>query len=464
MGVFDQLKSGSSSSSSGGVFGQLKKVDDYHNARGVAEADEQWQVAHQWDNSLSTPISDIRKSTLMQQVQAAQSAPLEQPQDNSREIPIIGPVLKGLDWFAKTPVQHFIADVGQWAYTPGAGLANIAGLTGAAESAVARALPKLGNSLGGRVAQKGISEVIANAPLGAGQTLATNPDASMQDVLTGAAIGGAAGGVLGAAGKGVFAGLAKFGDNAATKLTGNAIQNVAENTRSRVISPFADEAAAFNPVAKGYTENVARTFEPKASQGIPKSEPIFTPSQYKVGESAIPTTADGAHLSEPKLIEDVQSKDGVNYYKFEGSNTYMPENMVAKGGIPRGNVANPSVQQPIKTSSKNPDELKFAQTVKESSNTPPDLLAAMNKEPMTGARTTDILNHKQASELIKQHGAEGLYAKLMAKKFNFSPAETVSALLAVKITYLNPLTLSLRQPMVVERWGRRFKRLVSIIS
>lgn len=73
------------------------------------------------------------------------------------------------------------------------------------------------------------------------------------------------------------------------------------------------------------------------------------------------------------------------------------------------------------------DELKFADTVKRSDNTPAELTTTMKEKPMVGARTTDVLNRKQADELITKHGKEGLYAKLVSKKLNLSPAESVAA-------------------------------------
>lgn len=73
------------------------------------------------------------------------------------------------------------------------------------------------------------------------------------------------------------------------------------------------------------------------------------------------------------------------------------------------------------------DELKFAKTVKNSDNTPIELAAKVDEKPMVGARTTDVLNRKQADELITKHGKEGLYAKLLDKKLSLSPAESVAA-------------------------------------
>lgn len=53
-GVFEKLQSNSqpsgTSGAGGGVFSKINQQVKYNNARGAAEADEQWQVAHQWDN------------------------------------------------------------------------------------------------------------------------------------------------------------------------------------------------------------------------------------------------------------------------------------------------------------------------------------------------------------------------------------------------------------------------------
>lgn len=51
-------------------------------------------------------------------------------------------------------------------------------------------------------------------------------------------------------------------------------------------------------------------------------------SDLKVGDTAIPTSADGVNLSEPKKIIDIQDKDGQKFFQFEGEKTYVPENMV----------------------------------------------------------------------------------------------------------------------------------------
>jgi hypothetical protein len=125
----------------------------------------------------------------------------EWQQDPSRQLPVIGPILRGLDVVANNPIVEKVGEIGRAFYVPGGGLGNIAGLTGAAESAVARTVPKLANTLGGRVAQKGISEGLVAAPLAAGQTQMTNPAASTGEFLKQTALGTVLGGALGMGGK-----------------------------------------------------------------------------------------------------------------------------------------------------------------------------------------------------------------------------------------------------------------------
>ncbi len=173
---------------------------------------------------------------------------------------------------------------------------------------------------------------------------------------------------------------------------------------------------------------------------------VEQPKKYNVGDTAIPTTADGADLSEPKKIVDVQSKDGINYYRFDGENTFMPENMVRNEGklsdtnpvteskvIRLADIRKTNVEPDVKVKGqqlkdlKTGDEVKFAKTVQDSEHTPPELLKSLKEKPITGARTSDILNHQEATKLIEKHGAEGLYAKLMGKTKQFDSYETTAA-------------------------------------
>jgi hypothetical protein len=174
----------------------------------------------------------------------------------ARSLPIIGSVLKGLDYIAEKTEP--VADVLRSFYVPGAGLSNIAGLTGAAEAGVSKLLPSLGNTAIGRIGQKVASEATVGLPLGVAQEQVVNPDATTQDYIKGAAFGAGGGAVLGGLGRGASEAL-RYGRESVDFLGNNALRNVARNSRT-VTSPFADEAIAGNPVARGYTDNVARTF------------------------------------------------------------------------------------------------------------------------------------------------------------------------------------------------------------
>lgn len=245
MGVSDRLRSGSSAPNSGSVSSRLKKKADERPVRPT--------------RIMETPDFDITQSPLIKKIQSPPAEPVktrrEQQIESTRKLPVIGPALKGLDYVAEK--MEPVAKVMRSFYMPGAGLSNIAGLTGAAEGAVAKLLPKISSTIGGRIAQKGISEAVVGAPLGAAQTQMTNPDASVGELAKGAAVGAAFGAGLGTLGKGVTEAL-RYGKGSAQSLSGNAIKNVAENKRT-VNSPFI-EGAVDNPIARGYTENVGRSF------------------------------------------------------------------------------------------------------------------------------------------------------------------------------------------------------------
>jgi hypothetical protein len=130
----------------------------------------------------------------------------------SRKIPIIGSVLKTLDSFSSNPVVKKVSEIGRTLYTPGAGLSNVAGLTNAVETGIAKFAPKLASTFGGRAAQTAMREAVVGAPLGVGQSLATGHDD--KEALMGGAYGLALGGALGGAGSAAFQKLqgTKFGD------------------------------------------------------------------------------------------------------------------------------------------------------------------------------------------------------------------------------------------------------------
>lgn len=114
--------------------------------------------------------------------------------EGTRDLPIIGPLLKGIDWLADKTKP--VADVGMDLYTPGASVAAVGGLTQGVGNALSKALPALGKTAVGRTTQTAIREGVVGGGLGAAHALAHNPDAIASETLAGA-VGGGALGVLG---------------------------------------------------------------------------------------------------------------------------------------------------------------------------------------------------------------------------------------------------------------------------
>lgn len=189
MGVFEKLQSGQTSQ--GGVFGRLNQQEQTNSRNAMDQADGAYY------NSIPRVDPAYEQAMAMNgEDQASKYEPVDVA-TKARNIPIVGGILRGLDAVANNPIVETVADIGRSFYIPGAGAANLAGLTGAAESAVSKFLPGVGS----KMAQKAISEGVVGAPLGAGQTLMNNPDANLKDVGIGTAEGLALGAGLGAIGK-----------------------------------------------------------------------------------------------------------------------------------------------------------------------------------------------------------------------------------------------------------------------
>lgn len=134
------------------------------------------------------------------------TADRKKSQTAARDIPLIGSALKGADFAAKK--SDPVADIMRSFYTPGAGVANVAGAYGAVGNAINKVAPKLGGTLVGRVAQEAIKEFVVGAPITAGQSLSSgNP--SLKDAAKAGLIGGAMGAVTGGTAPLVGAGLKK---------------------------------------------------------------------------------------------------------------------------------------------------------------------------------------------------------------------------------------------------------------
>lgn len=152
----------------------------------------------------AAPSMDVRESPIMQESAKMPGRP-------GRNIPVIGSVLRGLDAVADNPVVETIGEVGRALYTPGAGAANVAGLYGAARSAITRTAPGLGTSLGGRIAQEAATEAITGVPLATGQALASQTS-DLGEAAKEGLIGGAVGAGLGAAAPLVRSGITRLRD------------------------------------------------------------------------------------------------------------------------------------------------------------------------------------------------------------------------------------------------------------
>lgn len=107
--------------------------------------------------------------------------------DGSREIPVIGPVLRTLDRVAD--VTKPAADIAQDFYTPGGGLTAVNTITKGVGGAISKVLPSLERSAIGRGTKTAIQEGIVGSGLGAGHALAHDPEQAASEAVSGAAWG-----------------------------------------------------------------------------------------------------------------------------------------------------------------------------------------------------------------------------------------------------------------------------------
>lgn len=183
----------------------------------------------------------------------------------ARELPVIGKALKGLDvageFIESNPITGFLTQTTRDIYSSGPAGA-IAGLEGAAVNLLGRYAPSLivAPSIGKKAAGAAVREGLVGAPLGAAQTAASTPDFTAKDLIVGTALGAGGGAALSGLGTAAVKGITRLADLQANKLAQNAVRTVGETTPSRVTSPFADNAATGNQIARGYTENVGKTF------------------------------------------------------------------------------------------------------------------------------------------------------------------------------------------------------------
>lgn len=163
-----------------------------------------------------TPLSSSNRSALdveqsdMEQMEMSRQISRELPEQpdladslarkqtsNGKSLPVIGPILRGLDAFSENEVvEDYIAAPMRSLYTPGAGLGNMRLASEAAEGLISRVAPKLATTGGGRAAQTAIREAAVGFPVATGTAL-TSQTNDLGEAFKAGAVGAAAGAALG---------------------------------------------------------------------------------------------------------------------------------------------------------------------------------------------------------------------------------------------------------------------------
>ena len=162
----------------------------------------------------------------------------------SRQLPVIGPVLRALDRF--TEWTQPAREVAMQLYTPGAGLSAVGQMAASVGTKIAQVAPGLGRTIGGRVAAEAIREGAVGVPVAMGQALAHG--ASDREALEQGAIGGALGAVTGGA----------------VPVVGEAIRRGVQSVRS---APSAQMRAAVNELVQNI-ETPRQDFIPHPAERI----------------------------------------------------------------------------------------------------------------------------------------------------------------------------------------------------
>lgn len=199
-----------------------------------------------FDNMVKTPLGPPAPSGLQRRAEINKQLP-------GRDIPVIGNVLQGIDKVQE--LTQPAAKVAEQFYTPGAGITAIGAGTQAAGSLLSKLAPKIGMGSGvlPAIGREAFKEAAVGAPLGAGQSLASNPqgglDEAAKQAMWGSLFGAAGGGLLAGAVKGAGAVATKFGEDAIGNLlqTSKTIQQAAELPTTGPLK-FGDNATYVNKV------------------------------------------------------------------------------------------------------------------------------------------------------------------------------------------------------------------------
>lgn len=355
-----------------------------------------------------------------------------------------------------------VSDIGRELYTPGAGLSVLNAGTQAAGSLISKFAPGLGKTVMGRVGKFLGQEAIVGAPTGIGNQLAKDPQSTNRQILEAGAYGAGGGALLGGTGKllsegvqlgansvkNTFAGIAgrqaEALDQVARQDLPNTVRRVAnqdgvpelfpERFRRTVGEAVPSPSRAPEPVTpiveapvSTRKQALSNMSEAPVQQATPTKIP--TPAAFKVGDDAIPTAADGTHLSEPRKVVDIQSKDGVNYYRMEGSNTYMPEGQVKSAPAARQRYkmeVTDQVAQAPKRGEKVEGERAYLRTLRNSGRLNEEVSAALEQSgkgkytKITNVGTLGKINRRIEKDAARVEG------ELLNKKGKYT-ADDVTA-------------------------------------
>lgn len=284
-------------------------------------------------------VQDIPMYKNMQQNPLPTTTYDPKPELTGRNLPIVGHVLRGLDAVSENPVVQKVGEIGRMFYTPGAGGANVAGLTGAAESAVGKLAPNLGKTLLGKVGQKAATEAIVGAPLGAGQYLANNGasgNADLGEAAKQAGYGMALGGAIGGASPIIGAGVKKVANNMQTR---KAFNDFIKSTENKTANDAYNSAAVNTKYAE--TGSLPNNYNVPNAQAEPIANRLRFVDQQVNGNGllGLPESRGERMMNEAQSRAN-QTGDGVIY--GPGKTVYEDHNAMADHfGLPAGNYIKP---------------------------------------------------------------------------------------------------------------------------
>jgi hypothetical protein len=275
----------------------------------------------------------IDQRQMEEQQQLFENMPKVKPaREQGRDLPVIGPVLRGLDAVGGAVEDSGVGPFMRSLYTPGAGAANIASYIGAAGNAVSRALPKLGNSIGGRAVSGAIQGAAVEAPVAVGQALSSQTN-QVDEALKQGAIGGVMGGVLGGAAPAAARGATAI----AERYKGTRIGDILGKYFAEPVKEAPQLALPEGRGTQRLEAAEARRVQPYGS------EPVATPYTLKLQEPSEQTVRQIRNVEESKNdlldinnhlreLQQQYDKAVVDQYKL------LKEQLRERGGVQQGGL------------------------------------------------------------------------------------------------------------------------------